>query len=122
MSTWMKVLEGQLITLGLVMLDAAIVSLQIFTYFVAGAIGFILGRLVDRPVQSSDSRLDPRASFLKPEAKQKKEVKLDERKFVTTISMDSLTKKNGELGTSMTVDDNVSTSVSRLAQLKKSKQ
>lgn len=101
--------------------DAAIISLQIFTYFVAGTVGFILGRLSDRQ-KISDPRLEPRTSFLKPEIKQKKEIKLDERTFVTTVSMDSLMKKNGELGTSTTVDDNVSASVTRLAQLKKSKQ
>lgn len=101
--------------------DAAIISLQIFTYFAAGAIGFILGRLSDRS-GISDTRAEPKTSFLRPEVKQKKEIKLDERKFVTTVSMDSLTKKNGELGTSMMVDDNVSASVSKLAQLKKNKQ
>jgi hypothetical protein len=104
--------------------DATLVSLQIFSYVVAGTMGFILGRLTGRTAgfEQPEFRIISKENASKPEVKQRKEITLDERKFVTTIPLDSLTDKNGELGTSTIVDDNVSTSVSRLARLKKNKQ
>lgn len=102
------------------MSDVTLLSLQIFSYAMSGALGFILGRLTSRAV-IVDEKIEPKGTFFKPEVRQRKDVVLDERTFVTTISTESLTKKNGDIGTSTVVEDNVSASASKLAQLKKSR-
>ena len=102
------------------MSDVTLLSLQIFSYVASGVLGFIVGRMSSRTFVV-DQKVEPRGTFFKPEVRQRKDVVLDERTFVTTISTDSLVKKNGEIGTSTTVDDNVGASVSKLAQLKKSR-
>ena len=102
------------------MSDPIIVSLQVFAYMTSLILGFILGRMTAKPL-TSDPRIDPKGSFFKPEVRQRKEVVMDERKFVTTISTDSLEKKSGELGMSTTVNDDVSASASKLAHLKKNR-
>jgi len=99
------------------MSDPTVVSLQVFTYVISLVMGFILGRITSR--DQSASRIDAKGSFFKPEVRQKKDVVMNERTFVTAISTDSLEKKSGELGMSTTIDDDVSVSASKLAQLKK---
>jgi len=101
------------------MQDTTIISLQVFSYLISLILGFILGR-VTLP-RMMDNRIDAKGSFLKPEMKQKKLVMMDERKFVTEISIDSLQKKSGDLGTSVTINDDVAASASKLAHLKKNK-
>lgn len=71
--------------------------------------------------RSIDDRIDAKGSFFKPEVRQKKAVVMDERKFVTDVSTSSLEKKSGDIGTSVTVNDDVSASASRLAHLKKNR-
>ena len=93
-----------------------LISLQVFSYIVSLIIGFILGRMSQQ--QQQDKVINSKSGFFKQEAKKKKEVKLDERTFVTSTSIETLVKKNGEIGLSTVVEDNVSASVSKLAQLK----
>lgn len=50
-----------------------------------------------------------------------KSIKINESTFVTNVPDSSLVKKGKDIGKSSTVDDDISTSVNRLAQLKKSK-
>lgn len=102
------------------MSDITLLSLQIFSYAAAGVIGFILGRTTGHHA-TGYSGAEKRAVLPRPEIKQKKEVLLDSRTFVTSISTDSLTNKNGDIGTSTTVEDDVESSVSKLAKLKKNK-
>lgn len=100
------------------MQDSTVISLQVFSYLTSLILGFILGRMTTLRV--SDDKIDARGSFFKPEAK-KKAVVMDERRFVTDVSTSSLEKKSGDLGTSITVNDDVATSASRLAHLKKNR-
>lgn len=45
-------------------------------------------------------------------------VKIDEARFVTRIADDSFEKRNNQLGNSVAVEDDIGSSVSRLAKLK----
>jgi hypothetical protein len=101
------------------MSDASIISLQIIAYLTALILGYSLGKI--SRLSSSNSSIDPKGSFLNQKNRQRKEVIMDERTFVTALSTDTLQKKSGELGTSTTVNDDVAASVSKLAQLKKNK-
>ena len=99
----------------LTMFDSMILMIGILLYVTA----FILGFLVGRTTGHSPSPIDSKGSFFKPETRQKRQVEIDEKKFVTTISTDSLVKKGKELGTQTVVDDDVALSASKLAMLKK---
>jgi len=101
-------------------MESIIVTTNILLYGTAFVLGFIVGRITGKP-DLSDPRIDPKGSFFKPEVRQRKVVEIDEKKFVTTISTDSLKKKGKDLGTQTIVDDDVSASASKLAMLKKNK-
>ncbi|MBM3194444.1 MAG: hypothetical protein FJZ60_01630 [Chlamydiae bacterium] len=68
-----------------------------------------------------DQHVDPQGSFFKPQIRKRKNVEIDEKKFVTEISTNSLEKKGNDLGTKTIINDDVSSSVSKLALLKKNK-
>lgn len=51
----------------------------------------------------------------------KKNIKIDDAKFVTDVSTTMLKRNNLELGKKTSVDDDITSSVDRLAQLKKLK-
>lgn len=99
------------------MTDSSIVAINILLYGTAFILGFLVGRTTYKSMP--DSQIDSKGSFFKPEVRQKRHVEIDEKKFVTNISTDSLEKKGKDLGTQMIVDDNVAASASKLAMLKK---
>jgi len=108
--------------------ESLIFSLNIMLYATAFFLGFIVGRITS-PQSIKNIRVEDRepqyiaskSSFSNPEIHQKRVVSIDESKFVTNITAETLTKKGVELGTQITVEDDVEASVSRLAQLKKNR-
>ena len=99
-------------------------------YVTAFVLGFLVGRVTNVPQQktfvqqllpSLDATVDVKQQKVQEDKKQKKVVKIDDKTFVTSVKTDALVKKSGELGTNITVADDVSSSISKLAQLKKSK-
>ena len=97
-------------------------------YLSAIVVGFILGRITGdyksvrvEKRDVDDQKINAKGSFFKPEKREKKIVKIDDSTFVTTVASDSLEKKGINLGTESSVEDNVSASVSKLAQLKKNR-
>jgi len=91
-------------------------------------LGFLVGRVTGSsqqkiPVYQQTNSVEQKAERSSSEnfEKKKKIVMIDEKTFVTNLTTDSLTKKGGELGAKTTVNDDMSASVSRLAQLKKNK-
>lgn len=84
--------------------------------------GFCLGWILSsrRPSQGNVESFftDRKDSTL---SSKKRTVKIDEAKFVTDVSASTLKQSNLELGKKMSVEDDISSSVNRLAQLKKLK-
>lgn len=99
-------------------MDASIIAINILLYGTAFILGFIVAKITSKH-SYNDSRSAANDSFFKPSPRSKKSVEIDEKKFVTTISTDSLEKKGKELGSQLIVNDNVDVSVSKLAMLKK---
>jgi hypothetical protein len=103
--------------------------LPLLLYLTAFLIGFLFGRTmspkyVSTMVSSNDTSIDTKGSFFKPEKREKSEkkvVKIDDSTFVTNVSSESLEKKGSTLGTETTVEDDVGSSASKLAQLKKNR-
>lgn len=74
------------------------------------------------PLSSTSLDIDQLDKPIAPSPRPKnKAVKIDDSTFVTIVKSDILEKKGANLGTQTIVNDNVETSVSRLAQLKKNK-
>lgn len=102
------------------MQESMILMIGVLLYITSFILGFVVGRItVNKDL--SDPRIEPKGSFFKNESKQRKLVEIDEKKFVTDISTNSLEKKGKDLGTKTTVEDDVGSSVSKLAALKKNK-
>ena len=84
-------------------------------------VGFLLGRNTRRGenIISADTKslFDRQGNT----PAKMKVLKIDEAKFVTKVQDSALAKSTKELGKAMSVDDDIGSSVSRLAQLKKNK-
>jgi len=95
-----------------------IVFLGILGSFVAG---YLVGR-VDKIAGALQSNTQQPASFLKAaktSAAIKAAVNIDDTKYVTTIRTDGLAKmQDTAIGKTTTTQDDIQTSVSKLAQLK----
>lgn len=100
--------------------EPMILTINILLYATAFILGFIVGKMSGN-AGIGDPRIDPKGSFFNQQIRQRKNVEIDEKKFVTAISTDSLEKKGKELGTKTVVNDDVGSSVSKLAMLKKNK-
>jgi hypothetical protein len=101
-------------------MESNIASMNILLYVTAFILGYIIGRITGKS-DIRDHRIDAKGSFFKPESRQRKQVEIDEKKFVTSVSTDSLQRKGKELGTQTIVEDDLATSASKLAMLKKNK-
>ena len=88
-------------------------------------LGFILGRITGSSprVNVSDSLPAPRKfNFNSQETTKEinqKSLSIDDRVFVTTVASDNLQKIGSDLGQTSSVDDDIGSSVSKLAHLKK---
>lgn len=95
------------------------------TFLIAQAffiMGFCLGRILPfrRPPQDNVENFFTEKKDSTHSSK-KRLVKIDEAKFVTDVSIEALKQSNLELGKKTSVDDDIESSVNRLAQLKKLK-
>ena len=90
---------------------------NILLYATAFILGYIVGKM--NSVQQIDTITSTSMIPFTKVQKPKKIVTIDEKKFVTEVSTNTLQKKGRELGTQTVVEDNVGASVSKLAQLKK---
>jgi hypothetical protein len=101
------------------MMNSIIIAGSILLYTTAFILGFIIGRSTRTIAEKSSVDFEPKRMFPKSEREQRKVVSIDEKKFVTSISTDTLQKKGKELGIQHTVEDDVGVAVSKLTQLKK---
>jgi len=84
------------------------------------ASGFCLGRILSPKAELS--KKDEGFFAKKSDAvTQKKKISIDDAKFVTDVSAKNFQQSNLDLGKQTSVDDDISSSVNRLAHLKKSK-
>ena len=102
---------------------------SLLVYVTAFALGFVIGRItsgqskqiilnVPDIVPSSGHRV---VEHKTSEILKKKNVTIDDTRFVTSVSSNLLANTGKDLGTKIVVEDNVGDSVSKLAQLKKNK-
>jgi hypothetical protein len=90
-----------------------IICLFIISILFSGLIGFILGRLgIDKGV----SYIRPKSLF---DQNEKTSIEIDDKKFVTDISIKGLEKKFQTLGETKKSNENISESVDRLKNLKR---
>lgn len=96
-----------------------IVTIGVLLYATIFILGFIVGR-VTKPVtiEQAHESIGNNTVF-KPKAEQRKVVRIDDKKFVTSVSTESLQKKGKDLGTQVVVEDDVGNAVSKLTLLKK---
>ena len=93
-------------------------------YFVFFLLGYLTGRFngLIRGLRESEvyygnnSRVDERESSKK---KNSKKIEIDDRKFVTDVETNTYEKSFTGLGQTQTIQDNIDSSVSKLASLKR---
>jgi len=96
-----------------------IVTIGVLLYATIFILGFIVGRTTrGSSVRQAHEIIDGKA-YSKPESAQRKVVRIDDKKFVTSISTEALQKKGKEFGTQVVVEDDVGSAVSKLTLLKK---
>lgn len=84
-------------------------------------VGFLFGRHFFLHAQQLQSDTFTYKKNSQQHNNKMKEVKIDEARFVTKVKDEAFEKNDKELGKSTSVDDDIGSSVSRLAQLKKNK-
>lgn len=90
-------------------------------YATAFVLGFLVGRvtLPKSYVYHNENQNDKQT---KASAKEKrKAIVIDDKKFVTDVSTNTLEKKGVDLGAKVVADDDVQSSVIKLSQFKKNK-
>lgn len=100
-------------------MDAMIVTIGILLYATIFILGFIVGRVTKNASIEQVYESIGNNAVLKPKAEQRKVVRIDDKKFVTSVSTESLQKKGKDLGTQVVVEDDVENAVSKLTLLKK---
>lgn len=95
-----------------------LIAISFMLYGTAFILGFIVGRF---NINHSNQQMVLTNSTLKRSNSPslKKQIKIDEQKFVTSVKTDSLESKGKSLGSKMTVDDDLNSEVLKLSQLKK---
>ena len=86
-------------------------------------VGYAIGSLdsIRRSLKGSESTSFVTEVVREHKQQSKKKVSIDETKYVTDISTDSLESKGGSLGVVSQTNDNISSAANKLAQLKKMK-
>jgi translation initiation factor 6 (eIF-6) len=92
-----------------------LVAISIMLYGTAFILGFIVGRF------NINSQSNHNTSFLNSSSSvvPKKQIKIDEQKFITAVDTRSFEKKGKSLGNKTVVNDNLDSAVLKLSQLKK---
>lgn len=86
-------------------------------------VGYAIGSLdsIRRSLKGSESTSFVTGIVREQKQQTKKKVSIDETKYVTDISTDSLESKGGALGVVSQTNDNIASAANKLAQLKKMK-
>lgn len=86
-------------------------------------VGFLLGRTSSNDRSAENQNMFKAQSIRKAEHVTEKlaSVKIDDTKFVTNVTAEKFVKVGQELGKSSSVEDDIGSSVSKLAQLKQRK-
>ena len=85
-------------------------------------LGFVLGRITKIDKQSIQGTTGIQQKRInETTAAKMNSVKIDDAKFVTKVAADSLIRTGNQLGSSSVVEDDISSSISKLAQLKQRK-
>ena len=98
------------------MTDSMLIAISVMLYGTAFVLGFLVGKSTSG-FSTSNTRTSSFLNLSDPQSKSS--VKIDEKRFVTAVSTNSLEKKGKDLGTQTIVNDNVDSAVSKLAILKK---
>ena len=93
----------------------------ILANFILFVLGFVLGRVTSERGKKVSEGIQKPKSFLNDNNANvpSGEVKIDEGKFVTKVKTDSFEKSYKELGDKKKTKQDISSSVSKLSQLKK---
>lgn len=91
-----------------------------FNYITAFMLGFLMGRITFQKGYTPRNEESPLQRFGVSKEK-KKSITIDNKKFVTDISTDTLEKKGNDLGSKVVSNDDVQSSVVKLSQFKKKK-
>ena len=87
--------------------------------FVSFGIGYIIGRLNNSSYTMIEKPISKRNKQYNNNEKSQNKIIIDDRKFVTDISVDGMEKKYNELGNTKLSDDNISESVNKLQNFKR---
>jgi hypothetical protein len=87
--------------------------------FVSFGIGYIIGRLNNSSYTMIEKPISKRNKQYNNNEKSQNKIIIDDRKFVTDISVDGMEKKYNELGNTRLSNENISESVNKLQTLKR---
>jgi|694.fasta_scaffold01865_6 hypothetical protein len=87
--------------------------------FVSFGIGYIIGRLNNSSYTMIEKPISKRNKQYNNNEKSQNKIIIDDRKFVTDISVDGMEKKYNELGNTRLSNENISESVNKLQNLKR---
>lgn len=96
-------------------LYSIIIAILIIFNILFLVIGFILGRIWS--INGVNNNDKPK-SFLKSKENKIESVSIDEKVYVTDIKTDGMTKKYDDLGEVKRSDENISSSINKLKQMK----
>lgn len=98
----------------------------IFTFLifqVSFFLGFLIGRITGKNIVHSSNDIGlstpKKFNFGNKDENTKKAVTIDDTVFVTAVTSDSLQKIGSDIGQTLIVEDDIGSSVSKLAHLKK---
>jgi hypothetical protein len=96
---------------------------QVLLVVLSFGLGYVLGSLdnLRKAIKGAESTSFVSGLVKEEKAQVKRKVTIDETKYVTEISTDSLESKGTSLGVVTQTTDNITSAASKLAQLKKMK-
>jgi hypothetical protein len=99
---------------------ASLLSIILILFnFVSFGIGYIIGQLNNNSYTMIEKLNSKRNKQYNNDEKCQNKIIIDDRKFVTDISVDGMEKKYNELGNTKLSNDNISESVNKLQNLKR---
>jgi hypothetical protein len=99
---------------------ASLLSIILILFnFVSFGIGYIIGQLNNNRHTMIEKPTSKRNKQYNNDEKSQNKIIIDDRKFVTDISVDGMEKKYNELGNTRLSNENISESVNKLQNLKR---
>lgn len=87
--------------------------------FITFSIGYIFGKLTNNTIIGvSNTSQKPIGFFDKSQKENKTKISIDDSKFIADITTDNLEKKYTSLGDTKTSTENISSSISKLKNMK----